>query len=258
VRANYEEERAYPPEEVRLTEFIDFTNLTTVDFTSYCRDHFLAKIGTATRLQKLRFMWRVTGWVGLDVDFQALTPVRHTLRELTILPDVDYEMWRSVWGAVNFSTFTALEVLRIPSHALFQQYPCHRLQVNPDHTGFKHRGDITHFLPLNVRHLELWFEYPSGIFAVGGPSMRQFQELGEPKRVRYFDWILSLLQLRSLRQVRMSEGLCFDDKHWPQKSGDRSMYKFVPPDVVSSAFCKAGVELEIEGLDSKGVYHGMY
>jgi len=112
----------------------------------------------------------------------------------------------------------------------------------------------------NVRELEIWVRYPSGIFATGGSRIRQFLELSKPERLKWFGWILALLQISSLRRVRMSESLCaHDGGSWKQERGSSWLScKFIPPEVVSEAFAKAGVELEIMVLDEMAAYHGMH
>jgi hypothetical protein len=222
---------------------VSFKNLQSINYNGSIKPHGLIKIGTATKLKKLRFKRFMSELSDLNADIKLLHPIAATLRQLTILPDMQYARYYGNWKEVNFSCFTALEILRVPSVLLFDEPSCRELLMFTHRAGFERRSDVTHLLPPNLLTLELWFKYPSGIFAAGGPFMRQFQELSGLERVRYFDWMVALLQLGSLRRVRMSEHFV-----WAERPDRQVNCTYEPPDVVSGAFCNAGVELEIEVL----------
>lgn len=252
---------------IQWFDTVNFRNLTSIDYKwcTYPSIHngraAVKKAGTASQLEKLRFTWYLDGapTLGLDGSIANLWATQQTLRELTILPGICYEVPQRPWSPTRFTNFTALRILHVPAFAFFEEMSCGSLKANPNRAGFELRSDITPLLPPNIRELEIWFRYPSGMFATGGTKMRQFQELSEPERLKWFGWILALLQLRSLRRVRMTESLCaHDGGGCKQERSSWPSCKFIMPEVVSETFGKAGVDLEITVLDRVAVYHGMH
>ena len=200
-------------------------------------------------------MWPKTDELGgnpFDKCIRGLSPTRHTLRELTILPDATYGGPNNTsWMSVDFSTFPALKILRIPALALFEAVSCCSLKGHYERAKWEDRGDITHLLPPNLRELEMWFKYPSGIFATGQIYLSRVPELPEHEMMRRSAWILALLQMQSLRKVRLSEILCAHIAACESvvKAGGWPMQKYTLPDVVERAFLEAETVLEIEVLE---------
>ncbi|KAI4943608.1 hypothetical protein J4E91_009245 [Alternaria rosae] len=175
----------------------NFRNLTSINY-KWCTYNpvtygsaAVKKAGTASQLERLRFTWYPGGhpWMGLDIGIASLWGTRHTLRKLTVLPDMAFGGPLRLWSPATFIDFTALEILRVPALAFFQEVSCGGLKDDPDRAGFELRSDITPLLPPNVRELEIWFKYPSGIFATGGLKMPQFQELSEQERLKWFAYV---------------------------------------------------------------------
>jgi hypothetical protein len=185
----------------------------------------------------------------MNTYISRLHATQLTLRELTILPDTTYGGPFYCWTRAHLRSFTALEILRVPSLALFQQSSGGSLRRNPDRAGFEDRVDIVSFLPPNVQELEMWFRYPSGVFATGERYMQQFKELSEDEQLRGCQWIPALLQLQSLKRVRLTEELCAHLRIRTHSVGGRPISKYAPPDVVSEAFFEAETDLEIELLE---------
>lgn len=167
---------------IKWIDTVNFRNLTSIDY-KWCTYKTIPygraavkRSGTASQLEKVRFTWYPGGAPtdGLDIGIAGLWGTRHTLRKLTVLPDMCYGGPLRLWSPARFDGFTALEILRIPALAFFQEESFGGLKDSPNRARFEHWEDITPLLPPNVHELELWFKYPSGIFATGGSKMRQF------------------------------------------------------------------------------------
>jgi hypothetical protein len=239
----------------RQIRSVDLRNLTAIDYAQKISFWSARVFGGAHKLEKLRFVWPKTDELGgnpFDKCIRGLSPTRHTLRELTILPDATYGGPNNTsWMSVDFSTFPALKILRIPALALFEAVSCCSLKGHYERAKWEDRGDITHLLPPNLRELEMWFKYPSGIFATGQIYLSWVPELPEHEMMRRSAWILALLQMQSLRKVRLSEILCAHIAACESvvKAGGWPMQKYVLPNVVERAFLGAETVLEIEVLE---------
>ncbi|CAN9202097.1 unnamed protein product [Alternaria alternata] len=239
----------------RQIRSVDLRNLTAIDYAQKISFWSARVFGGAHKLEKLRFVWPKTDELGgnpFDKCIRGLSPTRHTLRELTILPDATYGGPNNTsWMSVDFSTFPALKILRIPALALFEAVSCCSLKGHYERAKWEDRGDITHLLPPNLRELEMWFKYPSGIFATGQIYLSWVPELPEHEMMRRSAWILALLQMQSLRKVRLSEILCAHIAACESvvKAGGWPMQKYALPNVVERAFLGAETVLEIEVLE---------
>lgn len=238
----------------RQIRSVDLRNLTAIDYARNISFWSARIIGGAPKLEKLRFVWPKTDELGgnpFDKCIRGLSPTRHTLRKLTILPDATYGgPINTSWMSADFSAFPALEILRIPALALFEAVSCCRLKGHYERAKWEDRGDITHLLPPNLRELEMWFKYPSGIFATGQIYLSRVPELPEHEMMRRSGWIRALLQMQSLRKVRLSEILCAHIAACESvvKAGGWPMQKYALPNVVERAFLEAETALEIEVL----------
>ncbi|KAL1795327.1 hypothetical protein ACET3X_007143 [Alternaria dauci] len=232
---------------------VSFENLKSIDYAPIIAPIAAAKFGGTPKPEKLRFTWSTRdSFIPFDACIQGLVQTQHTLRELTILPDTIYAGTLRSWKSADFSTFTALEILRVPALALFEPVSCSSLATDDERTVWEDRDDITHLLPPNLRELELWFKHPAGIFATGWKYLSKFQELPEDERMLSFGWILALLQMRSLWKVRLSEVLCNHVATDVERTGSCPTHRHTLPDAVGRAFREAETELEIEVLETEG------
>lgn len=219
---------------------MDFQYLTTVDYRSNLEPVAVGRLCNATKLEKLGFTYfDGDGFEYSNGCIKNFYQIRHMPREFTILPDTISGGRMRGWYKADFSSFTALEILRAPTPALFQGLWCIGWKDHLDRACFKDRSDITHLLPPNLRELELGLKYFSGTFTTSGSYMQQFQELSEHESLRVFGWILALLQLRSLRRIRLSEGRCVHDIAWSKQAGGWPTRKYALPGMIGEAFLKA-------------------
>jgi hypothetical protein len=231
---------------------VNINDVKSIDYTcEYCPPTTIRKLGTATKLETLRFRWYNGDIVGMDGCVRRLHTTQATLRELTIVSDTSYGRPMQRWARVDFNAFKALKRLQIPALALFERVSCSTLLRDPTAAGVERRDDSVRFLPPNLQELELSFQYPSGVFATSGRHMRDFQGLSEHEQLQSFDWILALLQLQSLRRVRIVETLCAHLWVNMRGAGDWPTSKYTPPAMVSEAFLVAGTELEIQLLETR-------
>jgi hypothetical protein len=219
---------------------VDFQYLTTVDYRSNLEPVAVGRLCNTIKLEKLGFTYfDGDGFEYSNGCIKNLYQIRHTLRELTILPDTISGGRMRGWYKADSGSFTALEILHAPTPALFQGLWCIRWKNHLDRTCFEDRNDITHLLPPNLRELESGFKYSSGTFVTSELYMRQFQESSEHESLRVFGWILALLQLRSLRRIRLSEDRCVHDIAWSKQAGGWPTRKYTLPCMVGEAFLKA-------------------
>jgi hypothetical protein len=84
------------------------------------------------------------------------------------------------------------------------------------------------------------------MFVIGRRYMQQFEKHSEHVQLRGFDWVLALLQLQSLKRVRLTEELCARLTIQTQRAGGWPTSKYTPPNMVSEAFVWAETELDFE------------
>jgi hypothetical protein len=229
---------------------VKFGNIKAIDYRKHATFQKVRNFAGVKNLEKLRFTWIDCSPVhGFFHSINYLYPIRDTLKELTIMHDMKYRQANTAWESPILGAFTALRVLRVSSLAFWKGVACSRIG---DSAGLVDRSTITHLLPPNLQELELWFEYPTGIFATSSKSMRQFQEQSEQERVRGFGWILALLQSQSLQRIRLIEHLCVHQTDPVQPPDGWPTHIYTPPDMVGQAFLEAEMGLEIEVLSVLG------
>ncbi|KAG9188029.1 hypothetical protein G6011_01952 [Alternaria panax] len=239
-------------ESLRQVSSVNFKYLETIDFTAKVTAMTARRLGNAHKLEKLRSTWFNGNPLDhVDACIRGLFRTRHTLRKLTILPDAIYGGPTRGWRSADFSLLTDSKTLYVPSQAFFEEVSCSGLKRNPRCAELENRSDVTRLLSPNIQELELWFQYPSGIFATGGKYLRQFQELPEADQIRGFGWTLALLHLESLQKIRLSEVQCGhnDNISFVKGVGGWPTRKHTLPDTVRQAFLEAEAELEIEALE---------
>jgi hypothetical protein len=153
---------------------VSLRNVKSIDYACQsCPHGIISKFGTATGLERLRFIWSDMNYVGINAGIRGFHPARSKLRELTVLPDTTYGgHFHHVFDRADLSSFTTLEVLRIPSLAFFEALACKTLRGDPDRAGFEDRTDIVHLLPPSLRSLLQHF-FRKEISTVTPPSYQQ-------------------------------------------------------------------------------------
>ena len=159
---------------------------------------------------------------------------------------------------LDFTQYKALEVLRISADNFFNCVALKRLPRTKNSTGgFEQSLSATtpnfDLLPPKLTELVLRFKEPYGIFAQKRCHMMEFRTLPETEQLHGFDWILGLLQIKTLRRVTLiEEHRVYSVETLERDAALKRAVKFTPPEAVVTAFKEAEVELDIYLLDVSG------
>ena len=135
---------------------------------------------------------------------ESIQPAQATLVSLKIFEDA-HTRWRSHDGTrLNLASFTALQVLKIPSHLVFPK----KLPSPPSRNG------LYRLLPASLLSIDITFDYDHCLLYNGDQGWKVFHNRGEDVDEERYAWLVELVVHKAdatpkLMRIRMRENWKF-------------------------------------------------